>query len=431
MLMPIFNITIQKMTQAERSYPVNSIKTFHLLGLSYVEGKNLFPGKWTDKQSEKIVEACYTPVQWDTAAAWGQCGFIHKELKRQNLWNADELTYHWIKGIASNPQGFFTVMSATFFKSLYYPNSRSMFYNAGKSKLFDWEVKLDPPRFTTGLMHRFVVSSINDRLGRPFVFAIIAILVLGLLVCCRDEIDDLELFAITLLSSGLINLLSYFGVTVSAEYRYFYWSCYAVFLGATLGMLSFLRREKNQISYSVSSTLKLVVFALVSIAIGLMGVADDLPGSERKVRVTALDAKGVTINKIRKASTPNWMIHRFEGEVSAAEWVVDNKGFYHGNNANGVFEASVPSHGLVIEIEFATKPGAGRALIESAQFKQVVDLSSSSAGSKTLTIKPLPAELIMKQDSLWMRPVSAAIIALVSFLFLSRLNKKFFAPAKS
>jgi hypothetical protein len=275
-----------------------------------------------------------------------------------------------------------------------------------------------------------VGSWFNDRLGRPFVFAIVAVVGLGLLVCCRDEIDDLELFAIVLLSSGLINLLSYFGVTVSAEYRYFYWSCYAVFLGAILGVFSFLRRENKQISYRVSRILKLAVFALVSIAIGLLAIAAELPDDERLVRVTPLDAKGVTIKKIRKTSTPNWMTNRIEGEVSGAEWAMDNNGFYHGNNTKGVFEASVPSHGLAIEIEFVSGPDAGSALIESAQYEQVVDLSSPSAGSKTLYIKPSPAQVIKRQDSLWVRPVLAIVFALVSFLLLSRLKERFCTPAK-
>lgn len=424
LMMPVLHGALLKLTQAETLQPGDSIKTFHLLGLSYVEGNNLFPGKWSDEQSLKIVEACYTPVQWDTAAFWGKCGFIHEELRRQKIWGSDRLTHKWIKEILRNPAGFFTVMSATFHKSLYDPNSRSMFYKPGKNKLFDWEVKTDPPGITTKLVQYYVTSSLNDRLGRPIVFAIAAIIGLGLLTCFRGVIDEHELFAIAVMCSGLINLLSYLFVTVSAEYRYFYWSGFSIYIGFAIAVISIVSKKDDRQGYLFSYRMKLSVFALIGIAVGLVAAAERLPAIKRQVSVTPIDTKPVTVKNIGRASTPNWMGHRIDGVVSNHNWNIDRDGFYNGTISNGVLRATVPTHGLAIETEFRTGREMGRVLVESEQFEKVVDLSSPTAGSKTIYIRPAPMHGIEQHGSLWMGPVSAVIYSLASFLFLAWISRQ-------
>ncbi|MES9828670.1 MAG: hypothetical protein ABW201_10430 [Candidatus Thiodiazotropha sp.] len=424
LMMPVLNGALLKLTQAETLQPGDSIKTFHLLGLSFVEGNNLFPGKWSDEQSQKIVEACYTPVQWDTAAFWGKCGFIHEELRRQKIWGTGKLTHKWIKEILRNPAGFFTIMSATFHKSLHDPNSRSMFYKPGKNKLFDWEVKTEPPDITTKLVKYYVTSSLNDRLGRPIVFAIAAILGLGLLTCFRGVIDKHELFAIAVMCSGLINLLSYLLVTVSAEYRYFYWSGFSIYIGSVIAVISIVSKNNDRQGYPFSYRMKLALFALIGIAVGLVAAAEMLPAIKRQVSVTPIDAKLVTVKNIRRASTPNWMGNRIDGVVSNHNWIIDKDGFYNGTISDGVLRITVPTHGLAIEVEFGAGREMGRVLVESEQFGKVVDLSSHPAGSKTIYIRPSPMHGIEQHGSLWMGPMLAVIYSFASFLFLAWIGRQ-------
>jgi hypothetical protein len=418
LVMPMLHATLQKVTQADRLYPGNSIKTFQLLGLSYIEGKNLLPGDWNDEQARKIVQACHTPVQWDTAAFWGKCGFIHNTLRRQKIWDSGELTDAWIKEVLNNPQGLFTIMSATFHKSLYDPNSRSMFYNPEKSALFDWEVKLNPPRITTKLVQDYVSSKINDRLGRPFVFAIITIIALVLLTCRRSMLTEDGLFALTVLSSGLLNLISYFLVNVSAEYRYFYWSGFTANLGMVITIMSIVIHHRRGLIASRSAWLKPAVFVLLGITIGLLAASKPLPPVNRQLILTPLDESSVAIKILRRASIPNWMGIRVHGELEFDGWHRDEKGLLYGNISSGSLTATIPTQGKAIEIEMEATTSGSRVLVESDGFSEVVEFEPSLENSKHLYVWPTPAYDIRKNYNLWSSPLLAGLIALIAIGFL-------------
>jgi hypothetical protein len=425
LIVPMLHASLQKLTQADRLYPGNSIKTFHLLGLSYIEGRNLFPGDWTDEQSRKIVEACHTPVQWDTAAFWGKCGFIHNELRRQKVWDSGRLTYAWINGILNNPQGLFTIMSATFHKSLYDPNSRSMFYNPEKSTLFDWEVKLDPPRITTRLTHDFVGSKFNDRLGRPFVFAIITFITLALLTCARCGLNKDDLFAITILSSGLVNLISYFLVSVSAEYRYFYWSGFTAYLGLVITIMSIVIRNGRGLIVPHRAWLKSAVFVLLGITIGLIAVSKPLPSVYRQLRLTSLDESSIKIKTLRRASIPNWMGIRIHGDLALHGWRRDEKGLLDGNKSSGTLIATVPTQGKAIEIEIEASSSRGRVLVESDGFTETVKLDPSIEKSKFLYVWPTSSYDIRQHYNLWSSPLLATLFALISIGLLYWIDSRY------
>ncbi|MES9812640.1 MAG: hypothetical protein ABW159_07200 [Candidatus Thiodiazotropha sp.] len=257
------------------------------------------------------------------------------------------------------------------------------------------------------------------------MFAIAAIIGLGLLTCFRGVIDEHELFAIAVMCSGLINLLSYLLVTVSAEYRYFYWSGFSIYIGFAITLISIVSKNNDRQGYPFSYRMKLTVFALIGIAVGLVASAEMLPAIKRQVSVTPIDTKLVTVKNIGRASTLNWMGHRIDGVVSNHTWIIDKDGFYNGTISDGVLTTTVPTHGLAIEVEFGTGREMGRALVESGQFEKVVDLSSPPAGSKTIYIRPSPMHGIEQHGSLWMGPMSAAIYSLASFLFLAWIGGQF------
>jgi hypothetical protein len=114
--MPVLNMLQNKILEVTPLSAADSIKVYNLLALSYYERRNLFPGEWTESQSRDIVNACYSPVQWDTA--WtGQCGFIYAELQRQQLWGSPQLTRAWLREIFGHRGAYFSMLAATFKKA--------------------------------------------------------------------------------------------------------------------------------------------------------------------------------------------------------------------------------------------------------------------------------------------------------------------------
>ena len=190
---------------------VDSIKVYNLLGLSHYERRNLFPGEWSEPQSRDIVNACYSPMQWDTA--WtGQCGFIYAELQRQQLWGSSQLTRAWLREIFSHPDGYFSVLAATFKKSMFEPFSRVRHQTPNP---WNWQVAVNPPRLTTKLAQRYIRSEFNDQVGRPWVFAVLSALGIVLLFRTRVVASEEGRFALAILISGLGYLLTYFVFNVS------------------------------------------------------------------------------------------------------------------------------------------------------------------------------------------------------------------------
>ena len=129
-LLPVLYSVQNTALDVKRSHPGDSIKAYQLLAISYHERKNLLPGTWTSEQSRQIVESCYSPIQWDTAASWGQCRFISDTLHLQGIWGTSRLTQAWISTILEHPASYFVMLVPTFKKSIFDPNSRPMLYNA-------------------------------------------------------------------------------------------------------------------------------------------------------------------------------------------------------------------------------------------------------------------------------------------------------------
>lgn len=422
-LMPAAHLAILKLTQAHSSHPADSIKTFQLLGLSYIEGENLFPGKWSDEQSKRVVDACYTPIQWDTAALWGKCDFINRQLGRQKLWGSERLTGKWIAEALRHPLGLYSIMSATFHKSLFDPNSRSMFYKPGKSDLFDWEVKTDPPRFATKLVQAYVTSSYNDRLGRPVVFVVIALVALVFLIGTRTRVSEEDLFAITVICSGLIYLLSYLFVTVSAEYRYFYWSAYSIYLGTVIILISTGIKAREVDGYSFVKRLKYALILLLAIAAGSVGGSTGLPPLYRQVSLTPLDERGVTLRTLGRASTPDWMGTGIRGDLSPHDWQVDKQGLFKANSSNGTLTTTLATQGMAIEVEFVTGKGSGRVRIESDGYSEVIDLASTS-GERKVYIWPRFEQRITNHSTLWLTPLTTLLYGILAIVFVVWIDSR-------
>lgn len=392
----------------------DSIKVYNLLGLSHSERRNLFPGEWSEPQSREIVNACYSPVQWDTA--WkGQCGFIYADLQRQQLWGSSQLTRAWLREIFDHPDVYFSVLAATFKKSMFEPNSRAMLYQSPNP--WNWQVAVNPPRPTTELAQRYILSVFNDQVGRPWVYALISALCIVLLFRMRTVATEEGRFALAILVSGLVYMLTYFVFNVSMEYRYFYWSGFASYIGLVVVLASVSLGSRRRIapkSENPDSVLRIPSLAIAALAAALVAFPFHLPTERRVVTVTTLDSRPVVVAGIHNAATPKWMHMDFEGQVDPMTWAWGDGGF-HSTQAYSPFVIELETLNQDIDVVLAIGPGMGTVAVEEAGFYRRLDTAADQTGS---TIVRLPPKATATHDTV---PYSVRNIAMASLFFLAFL----------
>jgi hypothetical protein len=412
--MPAVNTMQNKVLDVTPSSVVDSIKVYNLLALSYHERKNLFPGEWTEPQSREIVNACYSPVQWDVAW-YGQCSFIYAELQRQQLWGSSQLTRTWLGEVIKHPSAYFTLLSATFKRSMFEPNSRVMLHQAPNP--WNWQVEINPPRPSTELAQDYIRSDFNDYVGRPWVYVLLSVLGIVLLFRTRAAATEEGRFALAILVSGLVYLLTYFVFSVSAEYRYFYWSGFAAYIGlvVVLALLPGQARHPIARARDISDrALRIPSLTIAALAAALVVFPSHLPTERRIVTITQLGPEPVMVTGVHNAATPKWMGLNFEGQLEPMAWIGEGAGY----RSSRTFSPMVIELEMLkqdIDVVLATGPGMGIVAIEETGFHRRVDTAADQPGSTTVSLPPQESAMY---DGL---PASVKNIAMALMFFLSFL----------
>lgn len=426
-LMPATLALQNRMLGVEVRHAGDSIKTYHLLGISYFAGKNLFPGKWAPAQSDAILHDCYSPIQWDNAAPWGSCGFIHHELATQGIWGTSSLTRAWLGALLGHPLEAYSTMAAMFRLSMREPNSRAMFYDPPKSALINWQVETNPPRDSTAMVQDYVRSPFNDELSRPWVFVVMFGLSVTALLGANLAATRPGLLAASVVASGATYLLTYFPFNVSAEYRYFYWCGFAAYLGLLATAMAFLARHGAGLhGQTLPRAARVGLSALVALALALVVAPFKLPTAPQMVRITPLDNQRITLTQLRTASIPVWMWHPFEGGIDAPGWHMKNDVLFSGEGAMPL-TATVTTLHQDIRIKLKTGPGGGRARIEGGKGAQVVDTYSETAGELAVDVAASGELEHMRRRVSLLTPARVALgfaVLMAAFLWLGRRSRR-------
>lgn len=416
-LMPAAQTVQNRLLNVESTHPADSIKTFHLLALSYVEGRNLFPGRWTGDDSRTIVNACYSPVQWDTAARWGQCSGIHRNLERQGIWGNRQLTEAWIRALLSNPLAAYSVMAATFERSMHDPNSRAMLFEQPASETIQFPFST-PPRKTTELARAYIESEFNDRLGRPWVFSVVLALSLAWLFALRVEATRFGLLSCALIASGSIYLLTYFPLNVSAEFRYFHWTGFAAYLGFVSAALACIVRLRVQAvpdgsDRPLPGPIRLGLCATLALMISLVFGATHLPQETRTVQLTPMGDGTIIIMQLRTASVPQWMAPDIQGEVVASGWARGaGPGLRSGDDARPLISRIETLH-HTIRLRFLAGPDGGRVLLQDGAYSRVVNTQAPRTGELVVELPPNGPLAAQRRHASWHGPARALLWTLL------------------
>jgi hypothetical protein len=412
---------LHRFMRVYNDHPGDSIKTYHLLALSYFEGRNLFPGVWTEEESRLIVEACYSPIQWDTAARWREeCGMIHENLWQQGVWGTDVMTKAWLRALVENPVGTYAAMATTFRQAMHSPNSPLILYPPPRwPRVEHWEVS-PPFRMTTRAAHAYMQSKLNLNLGKPWVFAAVLAGGMALLLILRLAETPCGLFALALMGSGAVYLLTYFPFNVSAEYRYFYWSGFTAWLGALMAIMAWFGRVGAARSV-LPRPMRLAVCVTVAAVVALVAMPFKLPMETRFVIVTPQGEGTLTVSRLRTTSRPLWM-GKFEGIAATPLWR-RNGDIWVTNGPNSLI-AHFKTLRQTVQVVLRSGPDGGKARIEGGDKVTFVDTRADTPGEIIVDLPPQGTWTRRERQGSWHRPSAAVLCFVVLVILLYWLSGK-------
>jgi hypothetical protein len=421
-MMPALQSGLGRLMNVYHAYPGDSIKTYHLMALSYFDDKNLFPGAWTEEESRRIAEGCYSPNQWENAAHWRrqrECGMIHWNMAAvYNLWGSDSLTKAWLWAAATNPVGTYAAMAATFHLAMRTPNSSLILTPPPREPgVTHWEVS-PPFRRTTRAAHAWMQSDFNLTLGKPWVFAAVLAGCMTLLLVLRVAETRLGLFTLALAGSGAIYLLTYFPFNVSAEFRYFHWSGTAAWLGLFMTAVAWFARKDGE-RRALPDVARLGTCMIIAAVAALVATPFELPMEQRTVTVIPEGEGTLTVSSLRTASRPLWM-GNFEGEISTPDWQWDERGA-HSANIQRPLRATFKTLHQDVRVGLQSGPDGGKARIEDGETVKFVDTRADAPGEIFVDLPPQGTWTRQERQGSWLAPLRtvlyfAALAALLYWL---------------
>ena len=206
----LFNVLLN----VKKTYPIHSIVTFDLGGISNFSSANYFPMNWSKEEQKRLLSECYEARQWDTYR-WGDCSFVYEELIANNLWGSTTLWRAWLYAVVTQPLSYLRHRLA-YFRSFLAPELRFFFVDKPQERM--------PDRALFRAIRSYLYRA--DRVG---VFLPIHWLVLAvgcLLLSCLVSPVYRRFVEVVCLSS-IIYLVTYLFVGVASDFRYAYWSVLA------------------------------------------------------------------------------------------------------------------------------------------------------------------------------------------------------------
>jgi hypothetical protein len=286
-----------------------------------------------------------------------------------------------------------------------------MLYNTPNP--WNWQVAGNPPRPSTYIAQRYIGSKFN-RVGRPWVYVLLSALSIVLLFRMRAVATEEGRFALAILTSGLVYLLTYFVFNVSAEYRYFYWCGFAAYIGLVVALASVgSRRRAARQSEGPDALLRVPSLLVAALAAALVVFPYHLPTERRIVTITPLGPESVMVSGVHNAATPKWMGQNFEGRIESTAWVREGAG-YRSSRADNPLVVELETLKQDIDVVLATGPGMGGVAIDEAGLQRRLDTAADQDGSTTVSLPPQAAMHDALSNSV--KNIAMALLFFLAFL---------------
>jgi hypothetical protein len=206
------------MLNAKKFYPIHSIVTFDLAGISHFSGRNYLPLQWNAEETAKIVSSCYTPQAWNEYA-WGECSFVWRRLRDEGLWGSGELWRAWLDAVEAQPLAYLRHRSAHFW---YFITADEYLFHEGNSA--EEVRRRDEDNFGFKRLREYVLDMRWRFMFRPILWIALAC---ACLIAARPCAPASRRFVSAVSLSSLVYLGTYFLVGVASNFRYAYWAVLA------------------------------------------------------------------------------------------------------------------------------------------------------------------------------------------------------------
>ena len=203
---------------AKKTYPIHSIVTFDLAGISHFSGRNYLPSQWSAEETAKILLTCYTPQAWNEYA-FGECKFVWQRLRNEGLWGSADLWRAWLDAVRAQPLAYLQHRTAHFW---YFITTVEYLFHEGNSA--EEIRRRDEENFGFKWLRNYVFDSRWLIMFRPIFWIVLAG---GCLIAARSCAPASRRFVTAMSLSSLIYLATYFFVGVASNFRYAYWAVLA------------------------------------------------------------------------------------------------------------------------------------------------------------------------------------------------------------
>jgi len=226
---------------AHRDNPLHSLLVFDLGGITHFTGENQFPVSWSAEENALLTTQCYDPAGWDSYWTLDPCKFVMGRLERKDdvIFGTPRLAQAWLRAVAAHPLAYLSHRLTVLWRFL-----------AGSNPTLELEKLAIPDRIPLARNPYFMsVMALHDVLKPTPLFRAGTWLILAAAVAAsawRARMTPSGAFAISVVASAIVYVLTFGLFGVAVDFRYAYWCVLASLAGLIPALLARRQRRSEQ-----------------------------------------------------------------------------------------------------------------------------------------------------------------------------------------
>jgi hypothetical protein len=231
----LIEIVYYGILSVHRNNPLHQVFVFDLGGITYFTRENQFPVSWSADGYEDalLITRCYEPDHWDSYWTLDPCQFVMNRLESKDdvVFGTPRLAESWLKAVAGHPLAYLGHRLTYLWTFL-----------AGANTTLELERLHLVNRVPIARNQYFLtIVALHNLLKSTALFRVGTWLGVAAAVCAltwRGRGTAPGAFAISIVASGIVYILSFGVFGVAADFRYAYWCVLASLAGLIPAVLA-------------------------------------------------------------------------------------------------------------------------------------------------------------------------------------------------